>query len=92
MHGRRTLMEGIPGSPPDLRDLPSGCAFHPRCQWAIDKCKQAIPHLEPINGSSREVACWLHHDDAKVPAELAKPDPLAAGRGRVQTLSQVSKK
>jgi oligopeptide/dipeptide ABC transporter ATP-binding protein len=92
MHGRRTLMEGIPGSPPDLRDLPSGCAFHPRCRWAIDKCKQAIPHLEPINGSSREVACWLHHDDAKVPAELAKPDPLAAGRGRVQTLSQVSKK
>lgn len=90
MHGRRTPMEGIPGSPPDLRGLPSGCAFHPRCRWAMDKCKQAIPHLEPVNGSGREVACWLHHDGAKVPEELAKADPLAVGRGRSPI--QVSKK
>ncbi|TMB46831.1 MAG: ABC transporter ATP-binding protein [Chloroflexi bacterium] len=92
MHGKRARMEGIPGSPPDLRDLPSGCAFHPRCPWALEKCKQAIPRLEPISGSGREVACWLHHDDAKVPAELAKADPRTEPRQRVPTLIQVSKK
>jgi oligopeptide/dipeptide ABC transporter ATP-binding protein len=92
MHGERARMEGIPGSPPDLRDLPSGCAFHPRCPWALEKCKQAIPRLEPINGSRREVACWLHHDDAKVPAELAKADPNTDAHHRVTTLIQVSKK
>jgi oligopeptide/dipeptide ABC transporter ATP-binding protein len=92
MHGQRTPMEGIPGSPPDLRDLPSGCAFHPRCRWAVDKCKQAIPLLEPIAGPGREVACWLHRGEAMVPAELAKPEPPAARVARVQTLSEASKK
>jgi peptide/nickel transport system permease protein len=76
MHGKRVPMLGIPGSPPDLRDLPSGCAFHPRCAWAMPQCRQQVPVLTPLNGSAREVACWLHQGDAKVPAELAQPDPL----------------
>ncbi|TMC54403.1 MAG: dipeptide/oligopeptide/nickel ABC transporter permease/ATP-binding protein [Chloroflexi bacterium] len=75
MHGKRVPMEGIPGSPPDLRDLPSGCAFHPRCRWAMDRCKHDVPQLGPLNGSGREVACWLHRDGAQVPPELARPDP-----------------
>jgi peptide/nickel transport system permease protein len=75
LHGKRARMEGIPGSPPDLRDLPQGCAFHPRCRFAIEQCRHDIPLLAPLNGSSREVACWLHRGDAKVPAELALPDP-----------------
>jgi oligopeptide/dipeptide ABC transporter ATP-binding protein len=91
MHGKRARVDGIPGSPPDLRDLPGGCAFHPRCAWAMERCKQAVPRLEPINGTDREVACWLHRGDAKVPAELAKADPVSAPR-RVQALRQVSKK
>src|ERR1700674_4991945 len=76
MHGKRVPMEGIPGSPPDLRDLPSGCAFHPRCKWAIDRCKHDDPQLATI-GAGREVACWLHRDGAQVPAELAMPEPGA---------------
>ena len=75
MHGKRTPMEGIPGSPPDLRDLPSGCAFHPRCKWAMAKCSQEVPQLAPVNGSAREVACWLHRDGAQAPAELRNPEP-----------------
>jgi oligopeptide/dipeptide ABC transporter ATP-binding protein len=77
MHGERTPMEGIPGSPPDLRDLPSGCAFHPRCRWVMQRCSQEIPKLLPVNGSTREVACWLHHDGAGVPDELRQPEPVA---------------
>jgi peptide/nickel transport system permease protein len=78
MHGQRARMQGIPGSPPDLRDLPHGCAFHPRCAWAMEQCRHDVPQLAPLNGSAREVACWLHRGDAKVPAELARPDPGVA--------------
>jgi peptide/nickel transport system ATP-binding protein len=75
MHGRRAPMEGISGSPPDLRELPTGCAFNPRCRWAMSRCREDVPQLAPIDGSAREVACWLHRDGASVPAELARPDP-----------------
>ena len=75
MHGKRARMEGIPGSPPDLRQLPQGCAFNPRCKWALEQCRHDVPLLAPLNGSSREVACWLHRGGADVPEELAKPDP-----------------
>jgi peptide/nickel transport system ATP-binding protein len=33
----------IPGSPPDLVNLPSGCKFHPRCTFVSDRCKQEEP-------------------------------------------------
>jgi peptide/nickel transport system ATP-binding protein len=72
LHGERTPMDGIPGSPPDLRDLPPGCAFHPRCPWAIQRCRQDVPRLTPLDGSAREVACWLHSGDVAAPAELAR--------------------
>src|SRR5437660_5583759 len=47
LHGPRRKMSGIPGSPPDLRDVPSGCAFHPRCPLAFDTCPAVLPILEP---------------------------------------------
>ncbi len=78
MHGERYRMEGIPGSPPDLRELPAGCAFHPRCQWALPRCRQDVPKLEPLPGSERDVACWLHRDGGSPPAELTLPDPAAS--------------
>jgi len=75
MHGPRVPMAGLKGSTPDMHDLPGGCAFHPRCSWAMPRCHQEIPKLAPLDGSPREVACWLHRDDAIVPAELALPEP-----------------
>src|ERR1700733_14613432 len=71
MHGERYRMEGIPGSPPDLRDLPPGGAFQPRCEWSL-------PKLEPLPGAPREVACWLHRGTATAPPELTLPDPVLA--------------
>jgi peptide/nickel transport system ATP-binding protein len=35
LDGPRTLLQGIPGSPPDLRKPPSGCRFHPRCPHCL---------------------------------------------------------
>jgi len=85
MHGKRVRMEGIAGSPPDIRELPSGCAFHPRCRWAMPRCSTDVPQLAPINGSIREVACWLHRDGAEAPAELTRPEPAAAPARRIET-------
>ena len=36
-------LEAIPGSPPDLRDPPAGCAFAPRCKRADNFCSAALP-------------------------------------------------
>ena len=47
MHGAHHRMDGIAGSPPDLRDLPKGCAFHPRCRWAMHQCREERPRLCP---------------------------------------------
>lgn len=50
-------LSSIPGSPPDLINLPSGCKFHPRCQFATSKCKEQEPPLETV-GPGHEAACW----------------------------------
>src|SRR5713101_4816597 len=78
LHGPRVVMEGIPGSPPDLRHLPTGCPFNPRCKWAMPKCRQELPRMAPLNGDGREVACWLHRDGVTVPEELAVASPHPA--------------
>jgi oligopeptide transport system ATP-binding protein len=39
----------ITGSPPDLRFIPSGCAFHPRCPHAQDRCRAEVPLLRPMD-------------------------------------------
>lgn len=50
-------LASIPGSPPDLVDLPSGCKFHPRCPFATQKCAVHEPPLEPV-GPDHYAACW----------------------------------
>jgi peptide/nickel transport system ATP-binding protein len=59
---------GLGGDPPDPRDVPSGCPFHPRCPAAFDRC----PHDEPLlasAGAGRLAACLLVNPAAAVPAE-----------------------
>ncbi len=46
----------LPGDPPSPIDPPAGCAFHPRCPYAQEKCQAAIPPLMPA-GPAREAAC-----------------------------------
>ena len=56
----------IPGRPADPADLPAGCAFAARCEFADAKCRQADPGLVP-DDAGREVACW--HVDRVLAAE-----------------------
>jgi peptide/nickel transport system ATP-binding protein len=79
LHGPRAPMTGIPGSPPDLRMLPPGCVFHPRCRFAFDRCASDDPPLVVVGGrSDRLAACWLQHGALPVPPELAVPEPADA--------------
>ena len=55
---QRIRMKSIPGSPPDLLHPPTGCRFHPRCQYAMDICKKEEPKLIEV-GKSHSVACHL---------------------------------
>jgi peptide/nickel transport system ATP-binding protein len=78
LHGPRQHLTGIPGSPPDLRRLPAGCVFHPRCSYAMDRCRTDAPALLPPAGEDgRLAACWLQQGAAPAPAELAVPAPGA---------------
>jgi peptide/nickel transport system ATP-binding protein len=78
LHGPRRAMEGIPGSPPDLRNMPSGCPFHPRCGYAFDRCRSdPPPPLLDLDAGTREAACWLQDGHVAVPAELARPAATA---------------
>jgi peptide/nickel transport system ATP-binding protein len=54
---RKGMMQGIPGLAPLLRDLPPGCAFHPRCPQAVQRCRGERPELRAVLNS--QVACHL---------------------------------
>ncbi|MGB3828269.1 MAG: ABC transporter ATP-binding protein [Ornithinimicrobium sp.] len=54
--GGRDELAVIPGSPPRPSELPRGCPFHPRCDWAVQTCLDTRPALEsPTEG--RRAAC-----------------------------------
>ena len=63
LSGERQRLTGIPGSPPDLREPPSGCRFHPRCPRAERRCATHEPALA-ASSDGRLAACHF-------PGELA---------------------
>ena len=69
-HGR---LYSIPGRPPDLIDLPSGCAFRPRCPYAFERCAEETPSLTAASQPSavpsfqsrdftRQRACFVEEE------------------------------
>ncbi len=55
----------IEGAMPRLTDIPSGCAFNPRCGKAFERCRIERPDLVRVDAG--EAACWLYDDAAKRP-------------------------
>ena len=62
---RHEPLKPIEGLPPDLIDLPSGCAFHPRCQFRIERCLRDVPVLNLV-GETQHAACWVTQSGAEL--------------------------
>ena len=74
---------GIAGLPPSLTNLPTGCAFHPRCPLVHDRCRTERPILQsPFAG--RQVACHLYPEHAYLPL-IKKSDGLLADAAQPMT-------
>jgi peptide/nickel transport system ATP-binding protein len=74
IHAQRRTLDVIPGAPPDLRQPPPGCRFAPRCEFAMDVCREVVPPEVTMSDGVR-VACHLY------PAPDAQPSlvlPAAA--------------
>jgi peptide/nickel transport system ATP-binding protein len=59
IHGAKVDLLGIPGTPPDLRNPPSGCRFSPRCPHATDRCLLAPAQVD-VEGDL--VRCVLYEN------------------------------
>ncbi|HKZ93589.1 MAG TPA: ABC transporter ATP-binding protein [Candidatus Bathyarchaeia archaeon] len=57
----RKMLRVIPGNIPNLIDPPTGCRFHPRCEYAVEACKEEQPVLEQV-GPEHFVACYRWRD------------------------------
>lgn len=58
VHEPRKRLDGIPGSPPNLRQRPQGCAFQTRCPHALERCAHEAPKLIRLS-AEHETACHL---------------------------------
>ena len=57
------LLTPIPGQPPTISSIPSGCAFHPRCQFVFDRCKNEAPDLYNVKSQvEHKSRCFLECD------------------------------
>ncbi len=65
-------LRAISGEVPDLRHLPGGCRFAPRCAYAFEACLHH-PRLEPTAANGQMAACWLHQAG---PVRLTKPSEI----------------
>ncbi|HJX36724.1 MAG TPA: ABC transporter ATP-binding protein [Dehalococcoidales bacterium] len=54
---KKKSLRMIKGLPPNLAHLPTGCPFHPRCDWAMPKCRVEYPPLEKV-GENHYRACF----------------------------------
>jgi peptide/nickel transport system ATP-binding protein len=60
---RGTRLSAIPGTPPDMENLPAGCAFGPRCKQALSVCQQGVPPDISV-GPAHRARCFLLSVDA----------------------------
>ena len=57
LHVQQERLSAIEGIVPDAAAFPQGCRFHPRCPFAVDKCRQEQPSLKEIK-AGHYAACW----------------------------------
>ena len=59
--GKKPTLRGIRGEPPDMTELPSGCPFHPRCDYCIDICKTEFPEFREVE-TDHWISCHRYGD------------------------------
>ena len=61
IEARRSELKPIKGLMPDPTNLPTGCPFHPRCDYAMEICSQSLPQTKWIS-ETHCVECHLYND------------------------------
>ncbi len=93
--GAAERLRPIPGQPPSLINVPSGCAFHPRCRYVMDQCISETPPLVklPSEAGEHRSACWLPRSALGLgaDAEESRAEAVAVGRtDRARTVAEAS--
>ncbi len=83
---RHERLRSIEGLPPDLVAPPSGCRFHPRCPFRVDRCFADEPPLVSV-GTGQRSACWVTMDRAY--AEMGAADLLDVSPGAASGVNAV---
>jgi oligopeptide/dipeptide ABC transporter ATP-binding protein len=91
--GAKDRLKPIAGQPPSLINLPTGCTFHPRCEYVMDRCVTEEPPLAAVNDKDgfpdlgHTSACWLPHVAAGLgtDAERIRQEAVAEGRSAQNT-------
>ena len=65
----------ISGLPPDLTNLPPGCKFHPRCRFAVDRCRTEEPDLFDV-GPDHRSRCWVQMENVPDPDADLRATPV----------------
>jgi oligopeptide/dipeptide ABC transporter ATP-binding protein len=80
----------IPGMPPSLINLPSGCKFHPRCTYVMDRCLTEEPELHQIHDFSHVSACFLPAAAVGVGGEAERLRAATVAEGRAGASVEVA--
>ncbi|MGH9072919.1 MAG: ABC transporter ATP-binding protein, partial [Acidimicrobiales bacterium] len=71
--GQEDRLKPIPGLPPSLLQVPPGCPFHPRCPYAMDRCRKEEPPMRDVaGGPAHRSACWLPTDQVGFGADIER--------------------
>lgn len=69
--GTNQRLESISGTPPDMLNPPKGCPFYPRCEFAMQICKESAPPEFEL-GENHCAKCWLCHPEAPKPEKYQR--------------------
>jgi peptide/nickel transport system ATP-binding protein len=79
IRGPKLPLVGIPGAPPALSAMPTGCRYEPRCPLAYEACKTVAPELYEVNDV--KARCLLYSSDHRPPEDVTAPADTARKEG-----------
>jgi oligopeptide/dipeptide ABC transporter ATP-binding protein len=85
--GAGERLRPIPGQPPSLIAVPSGCAFHPRCRFVMDRCLAEVPPLVEV-AAGHPSACFLPAALQGIDEETERGRAQAAAARRSESIAR----